>query len=114
MAAKGLTRKITHDEALSYKKTVPNRRGVTALAEINGDGAYARRNERMSYTPRQKAAMKRMSPKRREAFKRMLGKAPKLTQARANGTKKGQTRKSARRAFEKNGTKKGQTRKTAR
>ena len=43
MAAKGLTRNITRNEALSYDRTVPNKRGVTALAEINGPGAYERR-----------------------------------------------------------------------
>jgi len=36
-------RPITRKEAMSYSRTVPNGRGVTALAEVNGDGAYDRR-----------------------------------------------------------------------
>jgi len=43
VTAKALTRKITRKQALSYRKTVPNRLGVTALAELNGPGAWQRR-----------------------------------------------------------------------
>jgi hypothetical protein len=43
VTAKVLTRKITRKQALSYSKTVPNRLGVTALAELNGPGAWQRR-----------------------------------------------------------------------
>lgn len=41
--AKALTRKITRARALSYDRMAPNARGVTALSEINGQGAYRRR-----------------------------------------------------------------------
>lgn len=40
---KGLTRKITKKKALSYSRTVPNGIGVTAIASVNGRGAYAKR-----------------------------------------------------------------------
>lgn len=40
--AQGLVRPITRQQALAYDRTVPNGRGVTALSEINGRGAYAR------------------------------------------------------------------------
>jgi hypothetical protein len=43
VTARALTRKITRKQALSYTKTVPNRLGVTALAELNGPGAWQRR-----------------------------------------------------------------------
>jgi colicin import membrane protein len=83
---RGLTRKITLDHALSYDRTVPNRRGVTALVELNGTGAYERRYERakrllengdvkgnpMRFTAKQKSAMRRMPKGRAAAFKRML------------------------------------------
>ena len=45
MAAKrkALTRKITRKQATSYDRMAPNKRGVTALSEVNGRGAYAER-----------------------------------------------------------------------
>jgi hypothetical protein len=43
---KGLVRKITKRQALAYEKTVPNRRGVTALVELNGPGSYEQRYKR--------------------------------------------------------------------
>ena len=80
--AKALTRPITRKQARSYTQTTPNRRGVTALAELNGRGSYARRyaatrnllaNGRQGmYTAAQKRAMRRMSPARRRTFKKML------------------------------------------
>jgi hypothetical protein len=117
--AKGLTRNITKKQASAYRRTIPNKRGVTALAEINGPGAYDKRNPKkggssMSYTPRQKAAMKRMTPKRRAAFKKMLDRSPDIRSVRASSTKKGGRRKTARRAYESNGTHEGAVRKTAR
>lgn len=118
MAAKGLTRNITKKQASAYRRTIPNKRGVTALAEINGPGAYDKRKSKkgdfMSYTSRQKSAMKRMTPKRRAAFKKMLDRAPDIRSVRANSTKKGGQRKTARRAYESNGTHEGAVRKTAR
>ncbi len=40
---KGLTRKITRKQALSYQRLVPNGIGVTAISSVNGRGAYARK-----------------------------------------------------------------------
>lgn len=119
VTAKALTRKITRKQALSYRKTVPNRLGVTALAELNGRGAWKRRydltkqilsGKRVSgsarrnpdgpgrsqeesamanpkYTPRQRTAMAKMSPARRAAFKRMLGRSPDISTLRRNAKK---------------------------
>ena len=94
MAAKGLTRNITRKQALSYDRTTPNARGVTALAEINGPGAYQQRYRQtreilqnpggrsMAYTVRQRSAMKKMSPARRAAFRKMLARSPDISQIR--------------------------------
>jgi hypothetical protein len=43
---KALTRKITRKRALSYDRMAPNRRGVTAMSEVNGEGAYERRGRK--------------------------------------------------------------------
>lgn len=40
---KALARKVSRKQALSYDRMAPNKRGVTALSEINGRGAYQRR-----------------------------------------------------------------------
>ncbi len=85
---KGLTRKITRKQARSYDRSVPNGRGVMALAEINGRGAYEKRyaqtrkllakseNKQGMYTANQRVAMKKMSARRRKAFKSMLDSKP--------------------------------------
>lgn len=43
---KALARRITRERGLSYDRMSPNKRGVTALSEINGRGAYAERYAR--------------------------------------------------------------------
>ena len=107
MAAKrkALTRKITRKRALSYDRMAPNARGVTALSEINGPGAYRRRYQatrelienggRGMYTTKQRSAMKRMSPARRKAFKAMLDRAPSTSELRTNRGKKSRTKRRA-------------------
>ena len=92
--AKALTRKITRKQARSYEQSRPNARGVTHIAELNGDGAYERRysetkeflsnTERSmaGYTPKQRSAMKKMSPARRASFKKMLDRAPSIGEVR--------------------------------
>lgn len=40
---RALARKITRKQARSYDRMTPNRRGVTALSEVNGRGSYAKR-----------------------------------------------------------------------
>ncbi len=82
--AKALVRKITRKQALSYDRTVPNRRGVTALAELNGKGAYEERysetlkilgkdlkqvSEKKMESNKKKYVM---TPARKRAFKKML------------------------------------------
>jgi hypothetical protein len=88
---KALTRPVTRKQARSYNRTVPNGSGVTALAELNGKGAYKRRYQatrrvlkngsgsNQMYTAAQKRAMKRMSPARRASFKKMLKRAPSIS-----------------------------------
>ena len=63
---------------------------MTALAEVNGKGAYKRRYQAtrrllkngsgsdQMYTAAQKRAMKKMSPARRASFKKMLKRAPSI------------------------------------
>jgi len=41
--AVGRTRRITRKQALAYERSVPNGSGVTAIASVNGRGAYASR-----------------------------------------------------------------------
>lgn len=41
--AVGRTKKITRKQAESYERSVPNGMGVTAIASVNGRGAYARK-----------------------------------------------------------------------
>lgn len=43
---KALARKISRKRALSYDRMAPNKRGVTAMSEINGRGAYDANYER--------------------------------------------------------------------
>jgi hypothetical protein len=101
--AKGLTRPITRSHARSYDKTFANpggrpRLGVTHLAELNGPGAYDEYHARyeatrrlltnnseadqVAYTAKQRAAMKKMSPARQRAFKKMLVNAPAISSVR--------------------------------
>jgi len=87
--AKGKTRRITRKQALSYERSVPNApMGVTSLVEVNGPDAYERRYSKtrkflanaekrdMAYTAKQRSAMKKMSPAREAAFKKMLSRSP--------------------------------------
>ncbi len=106
--AKGLTRKITRKQARSYEASHPNARGVTHLVELNGEGAYERRyaetkeffeNSEKSmagYTAKQQRAMKKMSPARRAAFKKMLDRAPTIDKVRR--ARKARKAKASRRA----------------
>jgi len=103
--AKGLTRKITRKQARSYDRLQPNARGVTALVEVNGPGAYQHRYAQSRqilsngvegmYTARQRSAMKKMSPKRRASFQKMLKRAPSIGAMRANRGKKKATKRKA-------------------
>jgi hypothetical protein len=99
---RALTRPITRKQALSYERTIPNKLGVTALAEVNGRRAYARRyaetkrllagrrprsgrakeSSMKGLTPAQKRAMTKMSPARKRAFAKMLAKAPSIASLR--------------------------------
>jgi len=120
---RALTRKVTRNEALSYEKTVPNKAGVTSLSEVNGPDAYRRRYEatrkmlgrgrrrasrgkhsavyrdveetpmKANYTPAQKRAMAKMTPKRRKSFQKMLAKAPSVETIRPGARKTRRTRK---------------------
>lgn len=96
---KGLTRPIKRSQATAYD-VIANAnppRGVTHLLELNARGAYERHyvqarefldNEGRMYTAKQKSAMRKMSPKRRAVFKKMLAKSPGLPTRRARSNKK--------------------------
>lgn len=43
---KALARKVTRKRGVSYDRMSPNKRGVTAISEINGSGAYEKRYRR--------------------------------------------------------------------
>jgi hypothetical protein len=115
-----LTRKITRKQALSYEKTVPNARGVTALVEVNGPDAYRRRYEATKkvlsagdrkarrnaeettmakYTAGQTKAMAKMTPNRRAAFKKMLANSPDITAIRPNAKKRSRRKAKPNRAL---------------
>lgn len=109
--AKALTREITRKQARSYEQSRPNARGVTHLVELNGPGAYDRRyqetkeflsnSETSMYTAKQQRAMKKMSPARKAAFRKMLDRAPsidKVRRARRSKSKRKAAPKRRRRA----------------
>lgn len=112
--AKGLTRPISRKQARSYDRVRPNpgnrpRLGVTHLAEINGPGAYEARYRATRdllknaeapelYTAKQRAAMKKMSPARKAAFKRMLDRAPAIENVRRRKKRASPNRRRKRRA----------------
>lgn len=101
--SQGLTRPITRAQANSYEKSFPNpgerpRLGVTHLVELNGPGAYEeyyRRYEqtrqilepeeaKVRYTPKQKAALRKMSAARRSAFKEFIENPPSKAKKRTS------------------------------
>ena len=66
--AKGLTRRITRKQALSYTRTRPNGIGVTAIASVNGRGA--RRRKRKGPPAAVKTAMKACGKLVKSAWKK--------------------------------------------
>lgn len=99
---------------------------MTALAEVNGKGAYKRRYQAtrrllkngsgsdQMYTAKQKRAMKGMSPARRAAFKKMLKRAPSIAtlQKKRKASAKRKTapkRKAAPKRMKPNGRRKSTT-----
>ena len=96
--AVGLVRPITRSQAVGYDQVVPNGRGVTALAEVNGRGAYARRYEHArrlleNAAPRRaraggkKMATKKKAPGSKAAFmatQKRKGASPAQAEARWN------------------------------
>lgn len=80
MPRRALAKKITRKQAESYERTAPNPMGVTAIAAVNGPGAYERRydatrallgkpakpkRKRKTTKNRSKATTRKASPKKR-------------------------------------------------
>lgn len=77
---KALVRKVSRKRALSYDRMEPNRRGVTALSEINGKDAYSKRYRQARALLRNGG---RMAKKERELYEKQLekGRTPKQAAA---------------------------------
>jgi len=114
---KALTRKITRKRALSYDRMAPNKRGVTALSEVNGRGAYQQRyaktralleNSMPKMTKAETQMYKRQlrkgrSPAQAAATVRMLRKSPTMKR-NASPTKRSSVRKKTSRSATKTKT----------